>query len=58
MLWQKGQQLRVVVQGYALPWLEDELFHGWSVYCYEVHNNGDHIFHTGDSYLLVPVIPR
>lgn len=61
MLWHKGQQLRVVVQGYAFPWLEDKLFPGGPIFHYDVHNRGDHIIHTGgkyDSHLLVPVIPR
>lgn len=32
MLWHKGQQLRVVVQGYANPWLEDKLFPGGPIF--------------------------
>ena len=61
MLWHSGQQLRVVVQGYASWWMEDQLFPGGPIFRYEVCNRGDHIIHTGgkfDSYLLVPKIPH
>lgn len=59
MLWHKGQQLRVVVQGYASWWMEDQLFPGGPIFRYEVRNRGYHIIHTGgkfDSHLLVPAI--
>lgn len=61
MLWHAGQQLRVVVQGYASWWMEDKLFPGGPVFQYNIRNKGDHIIHTGgkyDSHLLVPKIPR
>jgi predicted acyl esterase len=60
MLWHAGQQLRVVVQGYASSWM-DTLSSGVPVLKYELRNRGDHIIHTGgkfDSHLLVPKIPR
>jgi predicted acyl esterase len=60
MLWHKGQQLRVVVQGYASWWMEDQLFPGGPIFRYEVINRGEHVIHTGgsyDSHLLLPVIP-
>ena len=60
MLWHKGQQLRVVVQGYASWWMEDQLFPRGPIFRYEVLNRGDHVIHTGgkfDSHLIVPTIP-
>ena len=61
MLWHKGQQLRVVVQGYASWWMEDQLFPNGPIFHYEVINRGNHVIHTGgkfDSHLLVPLITR
>jgi predicted acyl esterase len=61
MLWHSGQQLRVVVQGYADWWMEDKLIPGGPIFRYERRNRGDHIIHTGgkyDSHLLIPKIPR
>jgi predicted acyl esterase len=60
MIWHAGQQLRLVVQGYASWWMEDKLFPGGPIFRYEVRNKGNHIIHTGgkyDSHLLVPKIP-
>jgi len=61
MIWHAGQQLRLVVQGYASWWMEDKLFPGGPIFRYDVRNKGDHIIHTGgkyDSHLLVPKVPR
>ncbi|MGD0489486.1 MAG: CocE/NonD family hydrolase [Syntrophorhabdales bacterium] len=60
MIWHAGQQLRLVVQGYASWWMEDMLFPGGPIFRYDVRNKGNHIIHTGgkyDSHLLVPKIP-
>ncbi|MFC1901471.1 CocE/NonD family hydrolase [Chloroflexota bacterium] len=69
MLWHAGQQLRVAVQGFNLPWLEDVMntqredgmmAPGTTRFHYERRNNGYHVIHTGgkyDSHLLVPWIP-
>jgi len=61
MLWHAGQQLRVIVKGFASWWMEDKLMPHGPIFKYEVRNKGNHILHTGgkyDSYLLVPRIPR
>ncbi len=60
MLWHAGQQLRVVVKGFASPWMEDILMPNGPVFKYDIRNKGTHIIHTGgrfDSHLLVPRIP-
>jgi hypothetical protein len=59
MIWHAGQQLRLIVQGYASWWMEDMLS-GTAVFRYDLRNKGNHIIHTGgkyDSHLLVPRIP-
>ncbi len=61
MIWHTGQQLRLVVQGYAAWWMEDEFLPNGPIFRYAVRNKGKHIIHTGgkyDSHLLVPNIPR
>jgi predicted acyl esterase len=61
MIWHAGQQLSLVVQGYASWWMEDKLFPDGPIFRYDARNKGDHIIHTGgkyDSHLLVPIIPR
>ena len=56
-LFERGEKLRVVVQGSDIYWYPDERHtngHRSTV------NKGDHVIHTGnkyDSHLLVPVIP-
>jgi uncharacterized protein len=60
MIWHAGEQLRLVVQGYAKWWMEDKLFPNGPIFRYDVRNKGHHIIHTGgkyDSHLLVPNIP-
>jgi predicted acyl esterase len=60
MIWHAGQQLRLVVQGYASWWMEDKLFPDGPIFHYATRNKGYHIIHTGgkyDSHLLVPIIP-
>lgn len=60
MLWHKGQQLQVAIQGYAEYWMEDVSIPGGPVFKYDRRNKGNHIIHTGgkyDSYLQVPKIP-
>lgn len=60
MRWHAGQQLRLIVQGFALPWMEDAAATGGSIFRWDLRNKGTHIIHTGgeyDSYLQVPRIP-
>jgi len=61
MKWHAGQQLRLSIQGFALPWMEDAAVSGGEpIFRWELRNRGTHIIHTGgrfDSYLQVPVIP-
>ena len=60
MKWHAGQQLRVVIKGFASLWMEDVMFPMGPVYRWDTRNRGHHIIHTGgkyDSYLQIPVIP-
>jgi uncharacterized protein len=60
MRWHAGQQLRVVVQGFALPWMEDAAVAHGPMFIWETRNKGTHIIHTGgshDSYLQIPSNP-
>lgn len=61
MKWHKGQQLRLSIQGFALPWMEDEtVSRGEPIFVWDTRNRGTHIIHTGgrfDSYLQIPRIP-
>ncbi|NLY39526.1 MAG: CocE/NonD family hydrolase [Firmicutes bacterium] len=58
MIWHKGQQLRLTIQGFGKSWMDD-LLPGIKMFNYHLRNRGDHIIHTGgkyESYLLVPKI--
>jgi uncharacterized protein len=61
MKWHAGQQLRLVVQGFALPWMQDESVAGSKpLFVWDTRNKGTHVIHTGgkyDSYLQIPNIP-
>lgn len=61
MRWHAGQQLRLTIQGFALPWMEDTIISGGKpIFVWDTRNKGTHIVHTGgryDSYLQVPDIP-
>ena len=60
MRWHAGQQLRLVIQGFAAWWLEDKAFPNGPIFKYDLRNKGEHVIHTGgkyDSHLLVPTIP-
>jgi hypothetical protein len=57
ILFEKGEKLRLVVQGSDIYWYPTETHTDGHL---DTVNRGDHIIHTGGSYesfLLVPVIP-
>jgi putative CocE/NonD family hydrolase len=61
MLWHRGEQLQLIVQGHPAPSVYKDLIPEANIYEYDLRNMGTHIIHTGgrhDSYLLVPIIPR
>jgi len=61
MKWHEGQQLRLSIQGFALPWMEDAMVSGGEpIFVWDTRNAGSHVVHTGgrfDSYLQIPKIP-
>jgi uncharacterized protein len=60
MKWRAGQQLRLIVKGFASPWMEDTALPGGPIFRWDTRNKGTHVLHCGgkyDSYLQVPVIP-
>ena len=60
MKWHAGQQLRLTIQGFALPWMEDVTVANGPLFVWDTRNQGTHVLHAGgrhDSYLQIPNIP-
>ena len=50
MLWHKGEQLQIIIQGYGMSWMDNLFPDRPFMFKYLLRNKGDHIIHTGGKY--------